>query len=74
MNCNDCQHSEHEPGQCDRCNCGESAVVRLTGYPVMTSLASKVTPRIGHPEDIMVTARGIAHKNKHASLDRIERR
>jgi len=30
MNCADCKHNEHAPGQCRRCNCGESYIVRGT--------------------------------------------
>lgn len=27
MKCRDCKHEQHQPGQCNRCNCGESEVV-----------------------------------------------
>jgi hypothetical protein len=31
--CRDCQHFEHEPGDCKNCNCGESAIIgRGPGY------------------------------------------
>lgn len=32
MNCLDCFHKAHEPGQCDSCNCGESGLVHLTSF------------------------------------------
>ena len=32
MNCHECKHDQHEPGQCKRCNCGESAISRTTSY------------------------------------------
>ncbi len=28
--CPDCNHSEHDPGQCSNCNCGESELLELT--------------------------------------------
>ncbi len=36
MSCAECHHAEHLPGACERCNCGESYTVRITGYLVRT--------------------------------------
>lgn len=28
--CPDCNHSQHDPGQCPSCNCGESELIGMT--------------------------------------------
>lgn len=37
MNCPDCKHSQHEPGRCSSCNCGESEISRTTSCREITT-------------------------------------
>jgi len=38
MNCQDCRHAKHEAGSCKFCNCGDSEIIKLTGYRRLTLL------------------------------------
>lgn len=60
--CSECLHQEHEPGHCEKCNCGESSITHRTGYAVSTRLPSK-TSRFGVLGDGSLV--GKAYRNEH---------
>jgi hypothetical protein len=38
MECRDCRHDEHRPGQCKKCNCGECGTPHGYGDPYKEGL------------------------------------
>src|SRR5437870_4621427 len=41
MFCPECLHDEHEPAQCDHCNCGESEILHSTSYRELTIVPAR---------------------------------
>lgn len=63
MACADCKHKDHEAGECARCNCGESEVVRLSSFYYFRP--------VDYGENVHLWAERLSHKIRPYTRTRI---